>query len=70
MAALYRETKARGIILAVPKFCDPLLADVPLLQRFCREAGIPFLCLEMEEKAAAPGLWKTRLEGFLEVISG
>jgi benzoyl-CoA reductase subunit C len=70
LAAVYREANARGVVLAVPKFCDPLLADVPLLQQFCREAGIPLLSLEMEERAAAPGRWKTRIEGFLEVISG
>ena len=67
--ALYQKSGSRGIIFAVPKFCDPMLADIPLLQQFLRKEEVPVLILEMDEKPGGSGQWKTRIEAFLEILS-
>ncbi|MFO8113067.1 MAG: 2-hydroxyacyl-CoA dehydratase family protein [Desulfosalsimonadaceae bacterium] len=64
----YKASKSKGIVAIAPKFCDPALADYPLMQDYFKEQGIPLIFLEMEEAPGSGGQWKTRMEAFLEMI--
>jgi bcr-type benzoyl-CoA reductase subunit C len=58
-----------GVIFLVPKYCDPILFDIPTLTQILKENGYPALCLEMSG-ALSEGQMRTRVEAFLEMISG
>lgn len=58
-----------GVIFLVPKYCDPILFDIPTLTRILKENGYHALCLEMSG-ALSEGQMRTRVEAFLEMISG
>ncbi len=66
---LARESGARGVVFAVQKFCDPHLADLPLLTAWLKEAGYPSLILEYDGRIN-PGAAATRLQAFFEMIGG
>ena len=57
-----------GVIFLVPKYCDPILFDIPTLTRILKENGYPALCLEVSG-ALSEGQMRTRVEAFLEMIS-
>jgi benzoyl-CoA reductase/2-hydroxyglutaryl-CoA dehydratase subunit BcrC/BadD/HgdB len=49
------------------KFCEPHLADHPLLKNVLIEKGIPQIQLELEAEGLS-GQMQTRLEGFFEML--
>jgi benzoyl-CoA reductase subunit C len=62
------DSHAGGIIYSAVKFCDPHLYDVPFLQDYFRQAGIPFLHLENDYEWSGLGQMQVRVEAFLALI--
>jgi hypothetical protein len=62
-------SRARGLVIYDPTFCEPELFDVPLLRRHLGDAGYPVLHLEMELTGAVSQQTLTRLEAFVETLS-
>ena len=61
---LARESGAAGVILLLAKFCDPEEFDAPLVKAACREAGIPFLQIEIDQSTETYEQARTQLEAF------
>jgi benzoyl-CoA reductase/2-hydroxyglutaryl-CoA dehydratase subunit BcrC/BadD/HgdB len=68
LEALYRTSGAAGIVVHVPKFCEPELFDVPAIRRRFAGIGAPLLYLEGELESALSGQTRTRVEAFLEML--
>jgi len=60
---------ARGVIFLVPKYCDPMLFDLPPLVQLLKGKGIPTLSLEVSG-TLNEGAMRTRIEAFVEMLSG
>ena len=52
------------------KFCEPELFDVPAIRDTFARVGLPTLYLETELETALSGQTVTRLEAFVEMLSG
>lgn len=65
-----RQCRAEGLIFVIQKFCDPHLAEQPILSDALKEAGIPNTVIETEHRIG-PGKEqiRTRVQGFLEMIA-
>lgn len=61
--------KGEGFIFLIPKYCDPILFDIPTLMEILKEKGYPTLCLEISGSLPS-GHLRTRVEAFLEMIAG
>jgi len=59
-----------GAIILVLKFCDTHLFDAPILMEELKGQGLPVLYLEWEHAMSGIAQLKTRIEAFLEMISG
>jgi benzoyl-CoA reductase/2-hydroxyglutaryl-CoA dehydratase subunit BcrC/BadD/HgdB len=68
LETLYRRSGAAGIIVHVPKFCEPELFDVPAIRRRFARIGAPLLYLEGELESVLSGQVVTRLEAFMEMV--
>ncbi|MBC8402205.1 MAG: 2-hydroxyacyl-CoA dehydratase [Candidatus Marinimicrobia bacterium] len=62
------DSKSKGVIFNIVKFCEPELFDLPQLRAGLRSAGIPTLVIETEINQALSGQIITRLEAFLEMV--
>lgn len=65
---LVRTTQADGLVVGLMKFCDPEEYDVPILMEAFEKAGIPLLCIEVDQQTTAFEQIKTRLQGFVEAL--
>jgi bzd-type benzoyl-CoA reductase N subunit len=65
---IVKDSRARGVIFMLLKFCDPHAFDYPYLLAALDAAGISHLLLEVEDQPLAQGQLKTRLEAFLETL--
>ena len=63
-----RKYRGQGVIFLVPKYCDPILFDIPDLTRWLGAQGLPSLVLEVSG-TLTKGQDRTRIEAFLEMIS-
>jgi bzd-type benzoyl-CoA reductase N subunit len=68
LLAAVRRVDGRGVIFLFLKFCDPHGFDYPMLKSMLDEAGIPSMLFEVEDRVAAEGQLRTRVEAFLEMI--
>ena len=59
---------ARGLILALTKFCDPEEFDVPIIKRACDAAGLPVALIEVDRQMAGHEQARTLLEAFRDVL--
>jgi benzoyl-CoA reductase/2-hydroxyglutaryl-CoA dehydratase subunit BcrC/BadD/HgdB len=59
-----------GAIIVALKFCDPHLFDAPLLKKELESLGLPVLHLEWEHSLTGTAQLRTRIEAFIEMISG
>ena len=59
---------AEGFIFLIPKYCDPILFDIPTLTRILKENGFPILSLEISGSLLS-GPMRTRVEAFMEILS-
>lgn len=70
LEALLEASGAGSVLFLVQKFCDPHLADIPLLREFLAGKAIPSLVLELEDEGPSAEQWKTRLETFFHLGCG
>ncbi len=68
LLSLFRRSGAAGVVLHVPKFCEPENFDVPAVFRTFADAGAPVLVLESELEAELSAQSATRLEAFVESL--
>jgi len=59
-----------GAIIFVLKFCDTHLFDAPILVEELKAQGLPVLYLEWEHAMSGIAQLKTRIEAFIEMVSG
>ena len=59
---------AQGVILLLAKFCDPEEFDAPLVKAACREAGIPFLQIEVDQSTETYEQARSQLEAFADIL--
>jgi benzoyl-CoA reductase subunit C len=66
-----QDSGARGVVFFLQSFCEPHLFDVPYLrERLQDELDMPSLVLETELQSFSRGQLRTRLQAFIETISG
>ena len=65
---LAKGADAQGVILLLAKFCDPEEFDAPLVKAACREAGVPFLQIEVDQSTETYEQARTQLETFAEIL--
>ncbi len=68
LTSLYRRSGAAGLVVHVPKFCEPESFDVPAIFRAFAGIGAPVLHLETELETEMPAQAVTRIEAFMELI--
>lgn len=67
--SLAKDYNVSGAILIQQKFCDPHELDIPAINKYLKENGIPSLFLEFDVTVPI-GQFKIRTEAFLEMLSG
>lgn len=65
-----KEYDVEGAIIFVLKFCDTHSFDAPILMEELKAQGLPVLYLEWEHAMSGIAGLKTRIEAFIEMISG
>jgi bzd-type benzoyl-CoA reductase N subunit len=64
------ESRARGVVFLLLKFCDPHAFDYPYLKKRLAERSIPSLLLEIEPGGLPQGGVETRMKAFIETLGG
>jgi len=64
------ESRARGVVFLLLKFCDPHAFDYPYLKERLAERKILSLLLEFEPGSIPMGAMETRLKAFVETLGG
>jgi len=65
-----RQCRADSVIFVIQKFCDPHLAEQPLLSESLKQTGIPNMVIETEHRIGpAREQIRTRVQGFLEMLA-
>ncbi len=65
-----RKAQAEGVVVLMLKYCDPQAFDYPHLKDRLERAGIPHLLIESGHDGLALGQITTRVQAFLEQITG
>jgi bzd-type benzoyl-CoA reductase N subunit len=66
-----RDSGAKGVVFFLQSFCEPHLFDIPYMKgRLMEELEVPSLVLENELQSFSRGQLRTRLQAFIETISG
>lgn len=65
---MVRETKADGVVVSMMKFCNPEEFDYPIFKKELKEANIPMLYLEIEQKMDAAEQIRTRIQSYAEML--
>ena len=69
LVSLYRRSGSAGVIIHVPKFCEPELFDVPAIRASFAKLGVPLLYLEGELEAELSAQAQTRIDAFCEMVA-
>lgn len=65
------DSGAKGVVFFLQSFCEPHLFDLPYLrERLQGELEVPSLVLESELQSFSRGQLRTRLQAFIETITG
>ncbi len=64
-----KSSRARGLLVYDPKFCEPELFYLPMLEEAVLSAGFGFLYVETELAPSIPHTVLNRINAFIEVIS-
>lgn len=65
------DSGAKGVVFYLQSFCEPHLFDIPYLRQCLQEElEVPSLVLESELQSFSRGQLRTRLQAFIETISG
>lgn len=70
IVAKAREYKVDGVIHYSLQFCDPYTIEAFKVEKALKDAGIPVMRVETDYSQEDVGQLKTRVEAFLEMISG
>jgi benzoyl-CoA reductase subunit C len=62
------ETRADGVVLAAPSFCDPALLDRPRYQKALEAAGVPYTSFKYAENTGQLGAIREQVGTFAESI--
>jgi benzoyl-CoA reductase/2-hydroxyglutaryl-CoA dehydratase subunit BcrC/BadD/HgdB len=68
LVSLYRRSGSAGLVVHLPKFCEPESFDLPAVLRAFGEAGAPVLLLETGLETGLSAQSATRLEAFVEIL--
>jgi len=68
LGAFIRDFSVNGAILNIMRFCDIFGFDVPDVQYYLKQRGIPVLYLEDSYNVNTMGNLRTRAQAFLEII--
>lgn len=63
------ESRAKGVIFYMVKFCEPELFDVPQMVAAVKAAGVATLIIDVDLNQGLSGQLTTRVEAFVEMIS-
>jgi benzoyl-CoA reductase subunit C len=64
-----REWKADGVIMEALRYCDTHGFEIPSVKDYLNEIGLPSISLEHDYTQGTVATLKTRVQGFLEIIS-
>jgi len=64
-----KESKAKGVIILMPKNCEPMMINYPNTKERLETAGIPSIMIETEHETVSLAGIKTRLQAFIEMLS-
>jgi len=67
---LVRSYRVKGVIYYTLKFCDTFLYEAPVVKGALESMGIPMLMIESEYRKGLGGGVQTRIQAFLEMLSG
>ncbi len=69
MVDMCGKTGAQGVVSCMMKFCDPEEYDQPWYELDLRNAGIPYLAIEIDQQSASTGQLRTRIQSLAEMLS-
>ena len=64
-----KQFKATGVILYIIRYCDTFGFDLPDVEHYLKETGLPTLVIEEDYIMGNIGRMKTRVQAFLEVLT-
>jgi benzoyl-CoA reductase subunit C len=64
-----RNSRAAGVVILMPKFCEPHMLYYPELRKALERAEVPYLLIETEHEGLPLEGLSTRVEAFLERAS-
>jgi benzoyl-CoA reductase subunit C len=67
--SLAKQSRANGVVVLMPKFCEIFAFEYPHLNSLLTENGISHLLLECDHSGATAGM-KTRIQAFIETLKG
>jgi len=70
VAELAKQFEVNGVIMFLTKYCDTHMFDAPHLRDELDAMGLPVLYLEWEHSMSGFASLKTRVEAFIEMVSG
>jgi len=65
-----KDSGAKGVLFFHFRYCDPHAFDYPWLKSMLDSEGIPSMRLEIEHGAVSLQQLRTRVEAFIETLSG
>lgn len=69
IVSLAKERGAKGVVVALTKFCDPEEFDYPLIKRACEAAGLAVTMIEIDRQMTDYAQAETALEAFQELLN-
>ena len=63
-----KELGAKGVLVAMTKFCDPEEFDYVMIKRSCEAAGIPVALIEVDRQMKEFEQIRTNLETFRDML--
>jgi len=66
---MVKESGADAVVLCMMKFCDPEEFDQPIIIEQLEAAGIPYLCLEIDQQIQSLERDRTRVQSFTEMLA-
>lgn len=67
---MIRQFRVQGVITFAKRFCDPILYDIVHIKNMLDKEGIPSIVIDYENSFQEIGRIKTRIEAFVESLSG
>jgi benzoyl-CoA reductase/2-hydroxyglutaryl-CoA dehydratase subunit BcrC/BadD/HgdB len=64
-----KERGAKGLVIALTKFCDPEEFDYPVIKKACEQAALPVVEFEVDRQMNNYAQARTALETFKEIVS-